>query len=383
MPTLPLPEAKDRVAQYLAVLGEPTRGARVVALTGDASDRKYYRILPAEGDPFVLAVHASRDRRRDAALRQRRPPARGDAGADAAAARLRQRPRHPVAARTSATSRCRRISGTQPFPAHAALYRQAVAHIVTMQTRGAALTSPAYLPYGIAFDVEKLTWELDFFLRHYLAAYRNAVLPQAEFDAVRGEFKVIIEELAGEPRVLCHRDYHSRNLMLSQGQLYLIDFQDARMGPDTYDLASLLRDSYVDLNDIAINELIAYFLALKGSSVPEADFRARFDLMALQRNLKAMGTFGYQTTTRQNPVYIQYMPRTLRYVRDTCTAIRASRGLLTRLLASPLHRRAACTRRYTRSSWRLTSRTSPDTSARPSRSRAGCTTGARAASCTS
>ena len=186
-----------------------------------------------------------------------------------------------------------------------------------MQTRGAALTSPAYLPYGIAFDVEKLTWELDFFLRHYLAAYRNAVLPQAEFDAVRGEFKVIIEELAAEPRVLCHRDYHSRNLMLSQGQLYLIDFQDARMGPDTYDLASLLRDSYVDLNDIAINELIAYFLALKGSSVPEADFRARFDLMALQRNLKAMGTFGYQTTTRQNPVYIQYMPRTLRYVRDT------------------------------------------------------------------
>ena len=60
-----------------------------------------------------------------------------------------------------------------------------------MQTRGAALTSPAYLPYGIAFDVEKLTWELDFFLKHFLAAYRNAVLPQAEFDAVRGEFKVI------------------------------------------------------------------------------------------------------------------------------------------------------------------------------------------------
>jgi aminoglycoside/choline kinase family phosphotransferase len=128
---------------------------------------------------------------------------------------------------------------------------------------------------------------------------------------------LVVEELASEPRVLCHRDYHSRNLMLSQGQLYLIDFQDARMGPDTYDLASLLRDAYIDLNEIAVNELIAYFLALKGSATPETDFRARFDLMALQRNLKAMGTFGYQTTARQNPVYIQYMPRTLRYVRDT------------------------------------------------------------------
>ena len=316
MPTLPLPEPKDRVAQYLAVLGDTARGARVVPLTGDASDRKYYRVLPGDGDPFVLAVHAS--------------PIDAETLPFVNVGRLFEAMPVPTPRLLGYDNGLGILSlqdlgdvtlqahlGSQAFQAHAALYRQAVAHIVTMQTRGAALTSPAYLPYGIAFDAEKLIWELDFFLRHYLAAYRNAVLPPAEFDAVRGEFKAIVEELAGEPRVLCHRDYHSRNLMLSQGQLYLIDFQDARMGPDTYDLASLLRDSYVDLNDIAVNELIAYFLALKGGSVAEADFRARFDLMALQRNLKAMGTFGYQTTTRQNPVYIQYMPRTLRYVRDT------------------------------------------------------------------
>ena len=59
MPTLPLPEAKDRVAQYLATLGDAARGARVVGLTGDASDRKYFRVLPNDGDPFVLAVHAA------------------------------------------------------------------------------------------------------------------------------------------------------------------------------------------------------------------------------------------------------------------------------------------------------------------------------------
>ena len=59
----------------------------------------------------------------------------------------------------------------------------------------------------------------------------------------------MVEELASEPRVLCHRDYHSRNLMVHGGQLYVIDFQDARMGPDTYDLASLLRDSYVDITE--------------------------------------------------------------------------------------------------------------------------------------
>jgi N-acetylmuramate 1-kinase len=316
MPTLKLPDAKDRVSHYLEALGDAARGARVVGLTGDASDRRYYRVLPKEGDPFVLAVHATTIDAESlpfvnvGRLLEAMPvPTPRLLGYDNALGILSLQDLGDVTLQAHL--------GTQPFQAHAALYRQAVAHIVTMQTRGAALTSPVYLPYGVAFDVDKLTWELDFFLKHYLSAYRNAVLPAAEFEAVRGEFKIIVEELAGEPRVLCHRDYHSRNLMLSQGQLYLIDFQDARMGPDTYDLASLLRDAYVDLNDIAVNELIAYFLALKGNGVNEADFRARFDMMGLQRNLKAMGTFGYQTTTRQNPVYIQYMPRTLRYVRDT------------------------------------------------------------------
>jgi aminoglycoside/choline kinase family phosphotransferase len=116
--------------------------------------------------------------------------------------------------------------------------------------------------------------------------------------------------------VLCHRDYHSRNLMLHDDRLFIIDFQDARLGPDTYDLSSLLRDSYVDLPWSVVDDLIAYFLALQGRSGEEEEYRARFDLMALQRNLKALGTFGYQTTSRGNPVYIQYIPRTLNYVRE-------------------------------------------------------------------
>ena len=141
--------------------------------------------------------------------------------------------------------------------------------------------------------------------------------------ALREEWARIVEELAAEPRVLCHRDYHSRNLMWHDDTLYVIDFQDARMGPDTYDLVSLLRDSYVDLPDAAVDDLIDYFVVLaRGNAAAPSDpeFRRRFDLMALQRNLKALGTFGYQTTTRSNPVYMQYVPRTLAYVRRTLAA---------------------------------------------------------------
>ena len=199
---------------------------------------------------------------------------------------------------------------------HAMRYRQAVALIATLQKRGAELSSPDFLPYGIAFDVEKLTWEMDFFTKHFIEAYRGVVVPPAAREELRRVFGLFIAELAAEPRVLCHRDYHSRNLMLHHDRLYIIDFQDARMGPDTYDLVSLLRDSYVDLPERTVDELIAYFLALKGETGSETEFRRRFDTMALQRNLKALGTFGYQTTARRNPVYIQYIPRTLRYVRD-------------------------------------------------------------------
>jgi hypothetical protein len=106
--------------------------------------------------------------------------------------------------------------------------------------------------------------------------------------------------------------------MLRDGQLFIIDFQDARMGPDTYDLVSLLRDSYVDIGDAQLEEHIAYFLALKGlpdAGATAAEFRRRFDLMSLQRNLKALGTFGYMAATRGNPVYIQYIPRTLQHAR--------------------------------------------------------------------
>jgi N-acetylmuramate 1-kinase len=325
--TTTTPDAKDRVESYLNRTGLASRGARVVPLTGDASDRRYFRVLPPDEPTQVLAVHAG-------AITYHALPFVN------VAELLAQMP-VPIprildhdeelgilALQDLGDVTLQAHLGTAPFPVHAALYRQAVAHIATLQRRGEDLASPSYLPYAVAFDVEKLTWEMDFFIKHFIEGYRGIPLNDGERTALRGELLPIVQELAAEPRVLCHRDYHSRNLMLHEGRLYMIDFQDARMGPDTYDLVSLLRDSYVDLNDLAVNELIAYFLALKGGDqAEEAHFRSRFDLMALQRNLKALGTFGYQTIARANTVYIQYIPRTLRYVRQNLAKYPRFRGL--------------------------------------------------------
>jgi aminoglycoside/choline kinase family phosphotransferase len=222
--------------------------------------------------------------------------------------------------------------GAGTLTEHASLYRQAVAFIDTMQRQGRAFESPADAPFRIAFDVEKLTWELDYFVKHFLEGYRGVVLTATDRSALAAEWAAISGELAAEPRVLCHRDYHSRNLMVHDGRLYIIDFQDARLGPDTYDLVSLLRDSYVDISDRELDELVAYFAALRGITDTN-EFRRRFDLMAVQRNLKALGTFGFQTISRQNPVYIQYIPRTLRYARTNLEKY-ARFGRLRQLLAA-------------------------------------------------
>ena len=302
---------EPRLQQYLSE--QRIDAQTVVPLTGDASDRRYFRVLMKDAAPIVLALHQG--------------PIEVESMPFVAVARLLAEVPLPVP-QILHHSNALGVLGLEDLgdvtlqahlgaaaPAeHAALYRQAVTLIARMQERGEELRSPAYPPYGIAFDVEKLTWELEFFVKHYLLAYKGVTASDAERDALRTEWSAIVNELSGEPRVLCHRDYHSRNLMLHGGQLYMIDFQDARMGPDTYDLASLLRDSYVDLTAQQVDDLIAFFLALKGVA-DEGAFRRRFDLMALQRNLKALGTFGYMTTSRNNTVYIQYIPRTVAYVK--------------------------------------------------------------------
>jgi aminoglycoside/choline kinase family phosphotransferase len=308
---------RSRIDQYLRHSGLVAYEHRVVALTGDASTRRYFRVIPAAGPaagpsivlalhdgpievatlPFVNVAHL---------LRQMPLPVPAVIGHSDALGILALQDLGDVTLQAH-------VGAARPTE-HAALYRQAVSFIASLQQRGAELASDAYLPYQIEFDAEKLTWELDFFVRHFVEAYRGATLSGSERTALAEEWAAIAEALAAESRVLCHRDYHSRNLMVHDGGLFIIDFQDARMGPDTYDLASLLRDSYVDIAEGELDDLIAYFLAVVGQSDASA-FRQRFDLTAVQRNLKALGTFGHQTTARHNAVYIQYMPRTLHYVR--------------------------------------------------------------------
>ena len=320
MPDLPIPAPAAAAARVERFLDERGRraGAAIQPLTGDASDRRYYRISHPRHGAEVCAVYpgpiefASMPFANVARLLNAMP-------VPVPQVRAHSDPLGIVALEDLGDVTLYARLPAASVHERRARYDEAVALIDTLQRRGAELASPDYVPYGLAFDVEKLAWELEFFATHFLGALRGAPADGDWRTQLTSEFAAIAEELAAEPRVLCHRDFHSRNLMLSGGRLYLIDFQDARMGPDTYDLASLLRDSYVDLDPDDLERLIALFLSGRPSQ-DRGEFRRRFDLMALQRNLKALGTFGYQATSRGNTSYLEAVPRTLAYVRATVRA---------------------------------------------------------------
>jgi aminoglycoside/choline kinase family phosphotransferase len=197
-----------------------------------------------------------------------------------------------------------------------ALYQEAIDIAARLVLRGAELASERFVPYQIAFDPKKFMWELDFFRKHFLEGLRGCVLEASEREGLDAAFQSLSAELCAHTFVLCHRDYHARNLMVVPGafgrlgQLAVIDFQDARQGPRAYDLVSLLNDSYVAHTPEFVGEMTERFERAVGVDVSE-----EYDPAALQRNLKALGTFGYQIGHRDNDVYERYLEGTLELVR--------------------------------------------------------------------
>ncbi|HKP35795.1 MAG TPA: phosphotransferase [Pyrinomonadaceae bacterium] len=153
----------------------------------------------------------------------------------------------------------------------------------------------------LAFDEAKLSWELNYFFEHYFSSLRKESLTHGQSAELKSELNDIAAELSACPRVLCHRDYHSANLLVDkQGNVRVVDHQDARMGPASYDLVSLLMDRQPEppsLGEVRAHRL--FFLeARRQAGLPALDpddFCKEFRLMTIQRGLKAIGTFSYQT----------------------------------------------------------------------------------------
>jgi hypothetical protein len=177
------------------------------------------------------------------------------------------------------------------------------------------------IPFSISFDKNKLMFEFDFFIQYGLLDYFAPAFDAQVVGRLRYEFEAIAELLVKPQHfVLNHRDFHSRNILIHQNKPVIIDFQDARMGLPQYDAVSLIKDSYVQLTPSLTDELKAYhYIALCDNELTAMSFDEYlfyFDIMAFQRNIKAIGTFCYQTRIGKSGAFEHSIAPTLAYLPD-------------------------------------------------------------------
>jgi aminoglycoside/choline kinase family phosphotransferase len=301
-------EISQRLAEFLQEeFPDRYNPENVTRLQGDASTRRYFRYRKKD-QSFILAVYPDRFDSEDFTYQQVHDlleeislpvpkiitldPDRGivlqeDLGDESLQQRL---------LKADATQRRRLLSA-------------AIDHIVVIQREGTKALRSETQASRLAFDQEKLKWELLFFRRHYLEDHRR--LNPVDENQLGAEFDRLSLELAGLPRCLCHRDYQVRNLMIKDTTLYITDFQDARRGPFCYDLVSLLKDS-IELEEAEVEHYQNYYFDQGVFPDKPQEFRRQFQLMSIQRLLKALGTYGYQIAVSGNDIYRQYVPGSLR-----------------------------------------------------------------------
>lgn len=319
----------ERLGRFLrAALGSAERAERIVPLEGDASDRRYIRVFSTAGRPggsrsYVVMVL---ERPWDGCdgmeelpfvniaryLNSRKIPVPEIYYYDAREGML--------LIEDLGSLTLQRLLRKAPWHVRRGYYREALEILIAMQDVREVVERAGCYAARRSFTAETFFNELVFFLDHAVAGLWRREIRPAHREALEGHFMKLCRDIAPSADVFTHRDYHSRNLMVSNGRIRVLDFQDARMGTIYYDLASLLRDSYVALGPKASLELLCSYRrsAPRGLvAEDEAAFIEAFDRTSIQRNLKAVGTFAYQACRKGKRTYLAYIPRTLRYVAST------------------------------------------------------------------
>ncbi|MGQ4808965.1 N-acetylmuramate/N-acetylglucosamine kinase [Candidatus Entotheonellaceae bacterium PAL068K] len=211
--------------------------------------------------------------------------------------------------------------------------QRAIDELVKMHTVGTHRRDPACPALHLAFDIPKLLSELQFFRQYAIEMLWHQDLSDAERDALDHAFTALCAVLASQLPVLCHRDYHGWNIMTHDGAVGVLDFQDARLGPQPYDLVSLLVDRGTPdvLGSELLQTLVDYYLQRMeveaARRIDRSHFAELFEYVAVQRCLKAVGTFAYMTVVHQRQQYRQYISPTLAYIKPIMQRYRTLQAL--------------------------------------------------------
>lgn len=192
------------------------------------------------------------------------------------------------------------------------LYQMAIRELLKLQ-----IDAYPRAPVTIYYDYEHIMWEQEYFRTFFL--HQFCKVPEKKLYVLDSDFQQLAKTLLDEAKIifnfLMHRDYQSQNIFIKNGQIRIIDFQSARVGPLTYDLASLLKDSYVHVSRKVERILIDYYLHClkkKGVEIEKNTFLHVYHLSGLQRNMQALGAFAHLSLNKKKIYFSQYIPRGLR-----------------------------------------------------------------------
>ncbi|APV48762.1 aminoglycoside phosphotransferase [Betaproteobacteria bacterium GR16-43] len=206
------------------------------------------------------------------------------------------------------------------------LFREATAALVTWQ----GATREGVLP---EYDEKLLRRELDLFPEWYVLRHRGYALSDRERASLEAVFRKVLDNNLAQPRVFVHRDFMPRNLMVSEPNPGILDFQDAVLGPIGYDIASLFRDAFVSWEEERILDwTVRYWECARKAGLPVrpdfAEFWRDVEWMALQRHLKVLGIFARIHYRDGKPGYLEDTPRFVGYVRHAAARYRELGPLL-------------------------------------------------------
>lgn len=216
----------------------------------------------------------------------------------------------------------RKFSESQKQENSLDFYKMAIDEIVKIHHKATAMPGEC-TAFKIKFDTEKFLWEMNYGKDNLLSGILKFKLTESTAAEITRIFADICTKLDQEPKKIAHRDYHSRNLMIKLDEMKVIDFQDARLGPIQYDLVSLLKDSYVEMNSQMTKILLDYYLDSSKEFLPANFSREQFDeiyeLQSIQRCFKACGSFASFYNLRNDKRYLKYLSGTLRRVLKSLT----------------------------------------------------------------
>lgn len=192
------------------------------------------------------------------------------------------------------------------------IYKKNIDLLVYIQNVTAKNRNASCIAFERSFDATLLNWEFDHFMEYCIEARQDTKVCDEDRAIFETQTRVISDAIESLDYGFTHRDFQSRNIIVRDDELYLIDFQDALEGPRVYDLVSLLRDSYVSLTDDETEELLAYYA--DKSNMALDDLKRQFYLVTIQRKLKDSGRFVYIEKVKGNPNYLRFIPTSLEYV---------------------------------------------------------------------